>query len=366
MPFFSIIIPVYNVAPYLRECLDSVLAQTFTGWEAICVDDGSTDGSGAILDEYAAKDKRFRVIHQKNAGVSAARNKALDEAKGEWFLFLDGDDCLRVEGLEIFLPHVIGDACDGILVYPYVPRWAGEDIPPRMISTKVLVENASKEDLIFGPYAANGFVISRIYNRTVFGHLRFPVRVKMAEDVHFWLDVLCTPTKWKIVQGEYYLYRQRQDSVCGQKSPKDCEAVLDSVLYACNRISEGMGLGAFGARRYIERWPFSPEGYLRVFVAHFRELNLLAQNMVFVKAREIAKVFGGWPFSLRLKCELWLIEHRMATLMPVVRLFCWAKRMFIRCIGLWGYAYKYGLGFAVGKVKRQILHQGEYARRLGK
>lgn len=91
-PFFSIIIPVYNVAPYLRECLDSVLAQTFGDWEAICVDDGSTDGSGAMLDEYAANDKRFRVIHKANGGVSSARNAGLDEARGEWVAFLDGDD----------------------------------------------------------------------------------------------------------------------------------------------------------------------------------------------------------------------------------------------------------------------------------
>lgn len=91
-PFFSIIIPVYNVAPYLRECLDSVLAQTFTDWEAICVDDGSTDDSGTILDQYATKDNRFRVFHQQNAGVSAARNAALDMARGRWVLFLDGDD----------------------------------------------------------------------------------------------------------------------------------------------------------------------------------------------------------------------------------------------------------------------------------
>ena len=91
-PYFSIIIPVYNVAPYLRECLDSVLAQTFTDWEAICVDDGSTDESGAILDEYAEKDSRFKVIHQQNAGVSAARNFGLDKISGEWVLFLDGDD----------------------------------------------------------------------------------------------------------------------------------------------------------------------------------------------------------------------------------------------------------------------------------
>lgn len=78
-PFFSIIIPVYNVAPYLRECLDSVLAQTFTDWECLCVADGSTDDSGIILDEYAQKDPRFRVFHKKNGGVSAARNLALDK-----------------------------------------------------------------------------------------------------------------------------------------------------------------------------------------------------------------------------------------------------------------------------------------------
>lgn len=99
MPKFSIIIPVYNVAPYLRECLDSVLAQTFSDWEAICVDDGSTDGSGVILDEYAAKDKRFRVIHQKNAGVSAARNIALDVAHGEWVWCVDADDIVATYAL---------------------------------------------------------------------------------------------------------------------------------------------------------------------------------------------------------------------------------------------------------------------------
>lgn len=188
--FFSIIIPVYNVAPYLRECLDSVLAQTFTDWEAICVDDGSTDGSGAILDEYAAKDKRFRVIHQKNAGVSVARNVALDSIRGEWFLFLDGDDLLRNDALEIFAPYAISNECDGILVHPYIPSWRGGEVPPRKILTNVLVKNATREDLVFGPYAANGFPFSRIYRRDVFASLRFPIGVKMAEDVRFWFDAL--------------------------------------------------------------------------------------------------------------------------------------------------------------------------------
>ena len=99
----AILIPVYNAEKYLRECLDSVLAQTFPDWEAICVDDGSTDGSGAILDEYAAKDGRFRVIHQKNAGVSAARNAALDVAKGEWVCFVDADDVIDRDWLRAMM-----------------------------------------------------------------------------------------------------------------------------------------------------------------------------------------------------------------------------------------------------------------------
>ena len=100
-PFFSIIIPVYNVSVYLRECLNSVLAQTFTDWEAICIDDGSTDDSGNILDEYADKYKQIRVIHQKNSGVGAARNKALDNARGDWICFLDADDVWHKDLLKI-------------------------------------------------------------------------------------------------------------------------------------------------------------------------------------------------------------------------------------------------------------------------
>lgn len=102
MPKFSIIIPVYNVAPYLRECLDSVLVQTFTDWEAVCVDDGSTDESGAILDEYGRRDSRFVVIHQLNGGEGAARNTGLAVAKGEWICFLDSDDIFRSDALERF------------------------------------------------------------------------------------------------------------------------------------------------------------------------------------------------------------------------------------------------------------------------
>ena len=87
-PKYSVIIPVYNVAPYLSECLDSLCSQSVVSWEAVCVDDGSVDGSGMLLDKYAEKDDRVKVIHQRNQGVSAARNAGIAAATGEWLYFL--------------------------------------------------------------------------------------------------------------------------------------------------------------------------------------------------------------------------------------------------------------------------------------
>ena len=106
MTRFSVIIPVYNVESYLRECLDSVLCQTFQDWEAICVNDGSSDNSLAILDEYAAKDSRFKVVSQANGGLSAARNTGIDNASGEYIVFLDSDDWIEYNTLEILDTHL--------------------------------------------------------------------------------------------------------------------------------------------------------------------------------------------------------------------------------------------------------------------
>lgn len=114
-PKISIVIPVYNVAPYLRECLDSILAQTFVDWEAICVDDGSTDGSGEILDEYAMKDSRFRVIHQKNCGVSMARQVGWDNSSGTYLAAVDPDDWIDEDYFENLVRVAVG--CDADLVW---------------------------------------------------------------------------------------------------------------------------------------------------------------------------------------------------------------------------------------------------------
>ena len=101
MPKISIIIPMYNVEKYLRRCLDSVQNQTFTDWTAICVDDGSPDKSGSIAEEYAKKDKRFIVVHKENGGLSDARNAGMPYANGKYIMFLDSDDFIHPQTMEI-------------------------------------------------------------------------------------------------------------------------------------------------------------------------------------------------------------------------------------------------------------------------
>ncbi|MBQ8294615.1 MAG: glycosyltransferase [Alphaproteobacteria bacterium] len=112
MPAISVIIPIYNVEKYLRRCLDSVLNQTFQDWEAICVNDGSPDNSAEILDEYAARDSRFKIVTKENGGLSDARNAGMAVATGEFVLYLDSDDFIHPQTMEIAYSLAVRDASD--------------------------------------------------------------------------------------------------------------------------------------------------------------------------------------------------------------------------------------------------------------
>lgn len=210
MPYFSIIIPVYNVAPYLRECLDSVLAQTLTDWETICVDDGSTDGSGTILDEYAAKDSRFCVIHQSNAGVSAARNAALDVAQGVYIMFLDADDVWSEHCLET-IEEVSARHNDAELIrFKHVSFTDVIRFGPREEPLAIEIIDVSKEikmtdffDTLFVGYA---------YRRSIINSRRFPP-YKRGEDRVFLNGIqLFAVTKIHAIDQVLYGYRQRATS----------------------------------------------------------------------------------------------------------------------------------------------------------
>ena len=142
MPKVSVVLPVYNVEEYLPKCLDSIVLQTLRDIEVICVDDGSTDRSGAIIDEYAAKDSRFRAIHQANAGAGAARNVGMGAAAGEYLFFCDPDDWCGPEMLSglvsradevkadvVLSGYVKVDGATGRVIGEHMPasKWPGDD-----------------------------------------------------------------------------------------------------------------------------------------------------------------------------------------------------------------------------------------------
>ena len=130
MPRLSVIVPVYNTEKYLRECIDSILAQTFTDFELILVDDGSTDGSGAICDAYAQKDPRIRVVHQENGGVTVARKTAMKMAEGGWVSFVDSDDWISPAMFDTMMKKVEEHGaeivvCDAFMEFPDKSEIAG-------------------------------------------------------------------------------------------------------------------------------------------------------------------------------------------------------------------------------------------------
>ncbi|MCS2957907.1 glycosyltransferase [Bacteroides salyersiae] len=123
IPLFSIIIPVYKVEQYLPECIDSIIKQTFTNFELLLIDDGSPDRSAEICDAYALKDNRIHVFHEKNGGVSFARNIGLDNAQGKWITFIDSDDWVEKDYLEKIYAEVVSFNAD-LIVWSIVHRYA--------------------------------------------------------------------------------------------------------------------------------------------------------------------------------------------------------------------------------------------------
>lgn len=206
-PTFSIIIPVYGVEPYLCKCLDSVVNQTFSDWECICVDDGSPDNCGKILDEYKSAFtgvQRFEVIHQANGGVSVARNSALDVAKGEWVQFLDSDDSLKTDFLKCLSidigQHPDVDAIEHTAIYCLDDgrQIIGsiddpENIQKKSHNPKLPPEvTLTGEDILADPYGRKYTSLGRcscykIFRRSVIekARLRFTPGIPLSEDELF-------------------------------------------------------------------------------------------------------------------------------------------------------------------------------------
>lgn len=210
-PLLSIIVPVYKVENYLPKCIDSILAQTFTDFELILVEDGSPDNCPALCDAAAAKDARVRVIHQKNGGLSAARNAGLDVARGAWIGFVDSDDYIAPEMYEALYQAVQSTGADLALCDYAAVDETGAPCPPMHTGLAQQVftgwELLKKATNMMAQPAWN-----KLYRRTIFAQLRYP-EGKLNEDFFLIPKVCLQIQKAVVLPKVLYYYVQRGGSI---------------------------------------------------------------------------------------------------------------------------------------------------------
>lgn len=235
MPLISFIVPCYNVESYINTCVDSIVNQNFLNIEVVLVDDGSSDNTGAICDEYAEKDNRIHVIHQDNLGVSQARNSGLEVAKGKWIWFADSDDYIKEDSLKILSDTIASCECD-LIFHGLIEVFDNKKI-----------ENTHREDFISTKSIfldnnhcfQNGMLLFR-HNIIEKYHLRFSNDLKYAEDMEFQYKYLLHSKRPIRISESLYFYRHREGSAMNnsnyhKKNMEDCLYVSKKLLtYSCS------------------------------------------------------------------------------------------------------------------------------------
>lgn len=208
----TVIVPVYNVEKYLYRCIDSVLNQSYTDFELLLIDDGSPDNSGKICDEYAQKDQRIFVIHQKNAGISVVRNTGLnwvlEQNRSEYITFVDSDDWLHPEYLRVLMNGITNNdvkisVCNQKQVFSKVPHENYDNFEYELISP---------EDLLLNHFWQYNYPWVKLYHKSVFDGVRYPVG-KIFEDAFTTYKVLHKCEKIAYTELQLYYYFRHDQSI---------------------------------------------------------------------------------------------------------------------------------------------------------
>ena len=296
----SVVVPVYNVAGYVADCLESLRRQTYENIEVIVVDDGSVDGSGEICSRFAATDARFRVIHQSNGGLSSARNTGLDAVRGEYISFVDSDDVVSPVFIEvllalrtdiaqcIFATEVDGLACCSEMHGGVIAMSGREACHAQLLDS-----------------TGNATVVwNKLYKASLFNGIRFPVG-KQHEDEFVTHRVLWSAASFSSVSQPLYFYRQRSNSIMGSgfnagtqdafealeqrasfyrlQEDEELAVLCEAVL--CNRIGTALdGVEAYDPDG-ASRWSAKRDSLLKSlltspYIGAKKKLSLLLQRMM--------------------------------------------------------------------------------------
>lgn len=226
----SVIVPVYNCEPYVERCIRSIIAQTYTDLEIICINDGSTDASGRILEKLAGEDDRIKVVHQKNAGVSAARNAGLDTASGDFVTFVDSDDAIEPNMYEILLPYFIDKSID--IVHCGYKRMYLDGSSKEVNGTGRLVRQNTYEaaECLLSGKIFVGSLCNKLFRAHLFTDVRFDTTLAINEDVLGNAVLFSKANKSVFLDVGKYLVYERVGSA--SSVTKEHKKLADSVLAA--------------------------------------------------------------------------------------------------------------------------------------
>lgn len=213
-PLVSIIVPIYNSALYLNECIESILKQSYDNFELILVDDGSTDSSYSICKKYAVVDKRITVIHNVNHGVSFSRNCGISIAKGEFVTFCDADDLYAINHIELLVDSALKYDSD-ITVCNFVYYRDGSPLLRQSISESQILK---KNELIKHMFITNyigGFVWNKLFSKRILSNVCFPNDIDICEDTYFVFSALINANRIYYSSETTYYYRLSSSSTIG-------------------------------------------------------------------------------------------------------------------------------------------------------
>lgn len=309
-PVLSIIVPIYNVAPWLRRCLESIKNQTLKEIEVILIDDGSTDGSDLIAEEYCA-DPRFKCFHTKNGGLSMARNRGLDEVKTDWIMFADGDDWVEPDFCKIPYDAAKNNNADLVIFRAYEIKrgkkcfYHAKDKPIGVIDEDCAHDN-------FGNIAWN-----KLYYKGLFNNIRYP-QSRVFEDIATTHKLIHKAKKIVCLEEYLYNYMYRKDSIAHTSSTQNLrdafassrERVLNLIAYGYppDRISDALYVPALDV---ISRTSQKDDLYMQ--------------------AEEIVSSIRGIPKRLSIKHKVLLIIWRIKR--RLTRLMCISKKNIKRING---------------------------------
>lgn len=317
-PLISLIIPVYNVEKYLDKCMQSVLAQTYDNFEVILVDDGSTDNSGKMCDEYAKKDNRIKVIHQKNMGLSGARNSALDIMNGDAVTFVDSDDTIDPHMIEYLVSDMEQYDADIVECQIYSVINNVVKAPEYLKATKV----CSCEQALLMDLSSKGGSVSacgKLYRKKIFKKHRFELG-RISEDTFAIIGSIRQAEKIIIDHRPMYYYYRRNNSITTTGFNEKTFDVIDAYRINLDIVKKdfpGALQGAIFRYDWSHLWvldrilldkQWRKNKHLKEVLPHIRKnLFRIIKNPYFTRNRKIGAIIASISPAIyrRLVLHIW-------------------------------------------------------------